>query len=165
MLSLFLLFTLVPLLELWLLFQLSGLYGFWTTITLVLLTGLAGAALARWQGWMAMSRIQNELRQGMMPTQALGDGVLILVAGVLLITPGVITDVVGLALLIPPVRTGVRKGVQLWIAKNVRLQTHSVWQESTRTNSPNVVEGSVVDDQVIRPNQDGPPEANQPSRW
>ncbi len=152
LLPLFLLFTLMPLLELWLLFQLGGLFGFWTTIGVVLLTGMVGAALARWQGWQTMSRIQTDLRAGKMPAQAMGDGVLILVAGVLLITPGVITDIVGLSLLLPPVRMGVRKGLQLWLAKHVQIETHAAWQASSQGSPPtdkNVVEGRVVDSHVV----------------
>ncbi len=151
LLYLFLLFTLMPLLELWLLFQLSGVFGFWTTIAVVLLTGIVGAALAKAQGWHAMFRIQNELRAGKMPAKAMGDGVMILIAGVLLITPGVITDIVGLSLLLPPVRLGVRKGVQLWLAKHVKIETHLFGQIPTgkRTTDKNVVEGRVVDAHVV----------------
>jgi len=150
LLYLFLLFTLMPLLELWLLFQLSGMFGFWTTIVIVLLTGMVGAALARAQGWHAMFRIQNEMRAGKMPAQAVGDGVLILVAGVLLITPGVITDIVGLSLLLPPVRFGVRKGLQLWLAKHVKVETNVFSQSSgPRPSEVNVVEGRVVDAHVV----------------
>ncbi len=152
LLPLFLLFTLMPLLELWLLFQLSGLFGFWTTIVIVLLTGMAGAALAKWQGWQVMFRIQSDMRQGVLPAKALGDGVLILVAGVLLITPGVITDIVGLSLLIPPLRLGVRKALQLWLAKHVKVEANAFWQTTPPgqpTSDKNVVEGRVVDSHVV----------------
>ena len=138
----------MPLLELWLLVQLSGVFGFWTTIGVVLLTGIVGAALARWQGWQAMQRIQSQLRQGMLPTKAMGDGVMILVAGVLLITPGAITDVVGLALLVPPVRTVVRKGIQLWLIKNVHVET-SFSSSGFPPADDNVVDGHVVDAHVV----------------
>ena len=157
LLPLFLLFTLMPLLELWLLFQLSGVFGFWTTVSVVLLTGMVGAALARWQGFQTMFRIQTDLRAGKMPAQAMGDGVLILVAGVLLITPGVITDVVGLSLLLPPIRLGVRKGLQRWLAKHVQVEANAFWQATqTESSHPvdqnvdqNVVEGRVVDARVV----------------
>jgi UPF0716 protein FxsA len=152
MLQLFLLFTLMPLLELWLLFQLSGKFGFFTTISIVLMTGIVGASLARWQGWQAMSRIQSDMQQGIMPAKALGDGVMILVAGVLLITPGVITDVVGLSLLIPPLRAGMRKLLQLWFVKHVRVQTNVNWQGQSEVYPPqndNIVEGRVVEGHVV----------------
>ncbi len=156
MLPLFLLFTIVPLVELWLLFQLSGIFGFFPTVFIVLITGVVGAALARWQGWQALSRIQSEMQQGLMPAKALGDGVLILVAGVLLITPGVITDIVGLSLLVPPLRAGVRKGVQLWLAKHVQVQVNSSWQgqREVHTQDKNVVEGRIVDAHVVDPDQE-----------
>jgi len=147
LLSLFLLFTLMPLLELWLLFRLSGLFGFGTTIAVVLATGMVGAALARWQGWQAMQRIRSEMSHGMLPVQAMGDGVMILVAGVLLITPGVITDALGLALLVPPFRAAVRKLLQLWLAKNVRVETTFFAPEFERTDE-NIVDGRVIDAHV-----------------
>ena len=147
LLPLFLLFTLMPLLELWLLFQLSGRFGFWTTIAVVLATGMVGAALARWQGWQAMQRIRSEMSHGILPAQAMGDGVMILVAGVLLITPGVITDALGLALLVPPFRAAVRKLLQLWLAKNVRVETTFSAPGFERTDE-NIVDGRVIDAHV-----------------
>ena len=158
MLVLFLMFTVVPLVELWLLFRLSGVFGFWTTISLVLLTGLVGASLARWQGWLTMQRIQNDLQQGILPAKKLGDGALILVAGVLLITPGVITDGVGLALLVPPIRSGVRHALQLWIAKNVRVESHTVWGETRSSSDPNVVQGRVIDATIVESDDRSDPE-------
>lgn len=154
LLLLFLLFTLMPLLELWLLFQLSGVFGFWTTIAVVLLTGFVGAWLAKMQGWLTMFRIRSELASGKLPAEAMGDGVMLLVAGVLLITPGVITDVVGLSLLLPPVRVVVRKLLKHWLAKHVKIETNaSFWQSGPATNTPpqnqNVVEGRVVDAHVV----------------
>ncbi|MEM8944262.1 MAG: FxsA family protein [Planctomycetota bacterium] len=153
LLPLFLLFTLMPLLELWLLFQLSGLFGFWTTIAVVLLTGMVGAWLAKLQGWQTMFRIQSQMRAGQMPAEAMGDGVMILIAGVLLITPGVLTDVFGLSLLLPPVRVAVKKFFLAWVKKNVRVETVAFSSSPGRPNSdPNVVEGRVVDAHVVENN-------------
>ena len=153
LLPLFLLFTLMPLLELWLLFQLSGMFGFWTTIFVVLLTGMLGAVLAKMQGWHTMFKIQNSFRAGQLPAKEMGDGVLILIAGVLLITPGVITDIVGLSLLVPPVRITVRKLLQIWLMKRVKIETASFTQSSVQSRSrpadKNVVEGRVVDAHVV----------------
>ncbi len=154
LLLLFLLFTLMPLLELWLLFQLSGVFGFWTTIAVVLLTGFVGAWLAKMQGWLTIIRIRSELAEGKLPAEAMGDGVMLLVAGVLLITPGVITDVVGLSLLLPPVRVVVRKILKAWLARNVKIETNvSFWADgqrgSTQVRDGKVVEGRVVDAHVV----------------
>ncbi len=154
MIQLLLLFTLVPLVELWLLFQLSGVFGFWTTIAVVLGTGMVGAALARWQGWQALHRVQTEMRQGMLPAQAIGDGVLILAAGLLLITPGVLTDVLGLSLLIPPLRKLAMKAARHWFTTHVRVETREFDFGESGQHPPQretVVDARVIDAHVIEP--------------
>ena len=135
LLLLMILFTAIPLVELWLLFQMGNWIGFWTTIGLVLGTGFAGAALARWQGWQVMERVQGEMRQGMLPASAMGDGALILVAGVLLITPGVLTDLLGLSLLVPPVRTLLKKVIGWWWTRHAHGKTVTSWEFSSGTTT------------------------------
>jgi len=155
---LFFLFTAIPLLELYLLFQLSGVFGFWTTVGVVLGTGIVGAALARWQGWRAMHRLQTEMREGMLPIDALGDGVLILIASVLLITPGVLTDVVGLSLLLPPVRALVKHGLRRWLAGRIQVGPATFWTEATRQANPDgmahapndeIIDVRVIDTHIV----------------
>ncbi len=109
MFRLLLLFTVVPLVELTLLLKVAEVTGWQFTIGLVLVTGVVGAVLAKWQGLVALQRIQTDLSQGKPPAAALFDGLLILVAGVVLITPGILTDAVGFALLLPPVRMVIRR--------------------------------------------------------
>jgi UPF0716 protein FxsA len=158
LLLLMILFTAIPLVELWLLFQMSNWIGFWTTIGLVLGTGFAGAALARWQGWQVMERVQGEMRQGMLPAGALGDGALILVAGMLLITPGVLTDLFGLSLLVPPIRTLLKKVVIWWWTHHVHAETVTYWQAQNgsdttqhpqRTPHDNIIDAHVVSSEVV----------------
>ena len=120
LLALLLLFTVLPVLELWLLLALGGAWGVGPTIGLVLVTGVLGAALARWQGFRALWRIRSELTSGRSPTDALLDGALILVAGAVLVTPGVITDAIGFALLAPMTRSGVKQLLRWWFARAVR---------------------------------------------
>jgi len=137
---LFLLFTIVPLVELALLIWIGGETVWWFPVLMVLASGMAGAVLARWQGWRALVRIREELQQGRLPTDALVDGVLILVAGLLLITPGVLTDALGFALLVPMLRRGIKRGVVAWLSRNVKVRTAqfssgmgaagSTWQSS-----------------------------------
>ncbi len=103
---LLLLFTLVPLIELLLLLWLKDHTSWSFTISLVLLTGVVGTALTRWQGLAVVSQIQRDLRRGEMPADAMVHGLMILVAGALLVTPGVLTDVVGFLLLTPVFRRG-----------------------------------------------------------
>lgn len=104
LLKLFLAFTLVPIVEIYFLIQLGRVFGLLTTIILVLGTGIVGAWLARQQGMQTMLRVRNNLQQGVMPAEDLLDGFLILIAGIVLLTPGLLTDCTGILLLIPPVR-------------------------------------------------------------
>jgi len=108
---LLLLFTVVPLIELWLLIRLDGVIGFIPTIAIVLLTGAVGATIARWQGLATLRRVREEMSAGRVPTVPLVDGLLILVAAAVLITPGLLTDTIGFLLLIPPTRAAVRRGL------------------------------------------------------
>lgn len=104
LIRLLLLFTLVPLLELALLLRIGGLVGLLPTLVLVVGTGAAGAWLARQEGVRAWLAVQRELAAGRIPTEELVHGLLVLVAGAVLITPGVLTDAAGLLLLVRPVR-------------------------------------------------------------
>lgn len=104
MIRLVLLFTLVPLLELALLLRIGELVGLLPTLALVIGTGVAGAWLARHEGVRAWLAVQRELAAGRLPTEELVHGLLVLVAGAVLITPGVLTDAAGLLLLVRPVR-------------------------------------------------------------
>jgi UPF0716 protein FxsA len=101
---LFLLFVGVPLLELFILVQMGQLVGVWPTIGLVVLTGATGAALARLEGLRTIWKLRGELARGRLPGAALLDGFAILLGGALLLTPGILTDLVGFSFLLPPTR-------------------------------------------------------------
>lgn len=104
LLKLFLCFTIIPMIELYLLIQIGTVIGGLNTILLVILTGILGAWLARLEGMNTMMRLRMNLQQGLMPAEELIDAVIIFVAGVVLITPGLITDILGLLLLWPVTR-------------------------------------------------------------
>lgn len=106
---LLLLFLLTPAVELGLLIQVDRLIGFGPTIGLIVATGIAGSYLARREGLNTWQRLNERLQAGDLPGKELMDGVIILVAGALLVTPGVLTDVVGFIGLLPPTRALVRK--------------------------------------------------------
>ena len=99
---LFLLFTLVPALELWLLIQIGGIIGTVETILLIIFTGFIGAQLARSQGLRVLAELNQALSQGVSPAKKVAEGLLILGGGLLLITPGVCTDIVGFSVMVPP---------------------------------------------------------------
>lgn len=102
--KLFLLFTLVPALELYLLINLGSVIGGFNTFMLVIATGFFGAWLARMEGMSTMLKVRNSMQQGIMPGEELIDALIILVAGIVLITPGLLTDCAGLLLLWPASR-------------------------------------------------------------
>ncbi len=117
---LFLLFTIVPVLELWLLISVGGWLGPLPTLALVVITGLAGAALAKREGFRVLRSWQDASAKGELPKDGIIASVLVLVGGVLLITPGVVTDAVGLTLLIP--------GARRFIAKQIRTRLEQRFQ-------------------------------------
>ncbi len=100
-LKLFILFVTIPLIELYLLIEIGTRFGAFHTVLLVVLTAMAGTFLARLEGLRTWFRIQAQLSAGQMPAEEIFDSLLIFMAGVLLITPGLLTDGVGLAILIP----------------------------------------------------------------
>ncbi len=102
--ALFLLFLVVPIVEIYLLITVGGLIGVMPTILLVILTAILGALLLRYQGFMTFQRVQSELAQGQIPAMAMMEGVLLLLAGALLLTPGFFTDAIGFFCLVPPLR-------------------------------------------------------------
>ena len=124
LLKLLILFIVLPLLDLWLLFTLAdGIVSFGITVGLVVATGIIGASLARRQGLAAWRNFNAELGRGGLPADAMLDGVLILLAGAVLITPGLITDALGLALLVPPVRRFVRGRLVKRLMSRIQIQT------------------------------------------
>ncbi len=115
------LFIGLPVVELALLFKVHDFMGWGSTILLVLLTGVIGATLVRRQGIAILFKIQHEMAQGNLPAPQMIDGIMILLAGALLITPGLITDSVGFALLIPLVRESLRG----WLRKKLEQKARN----------------------------------------
>lgn len=116
---LLLLFIVVPLVELALLIQVGQVIGLGPTILLVLVTGVAGAALARREGVRTLTAIQRELAQGRLPGRALLDGAAILVGGAFLLTPGILTDLVGISLLLPVTRRWFGDRIKGWLQRQM----------------------------------------------
>ena len=120
-LKLFLAFTLVPFIEIYLLIKIGAQVGAFNTILIVILTGLLGASLARREGIKTMTKVRDSLNRGDLPAEEMLDAMLIFVAGVVLLTPGFITDLSGLALLVPKTRywlkRWLRKKFDEWLKK------------------------------------------------
>lgn len=94
----------VPIIEIALFIKVGGLIGTWPTIGIVILTAIAGGVLLRAQGFAAMARLRRAMAEGGDPRGPMIHGAMILVAGILMLTPGFFTDAVGFALLLPPIR-------------------------------------------------------------
>lgn len=109
-------FLLVPILELWLVIRVGGLIGAWPTVALVIAAAVAGAILVRIQGFAVLQRARVALAAGEFPTASLFDGLFVLFAGLLLITPGFLTDIIGILLFIPPLRRWLGAALWDWIS-------------------------------------------------
>ena len=104
LLKLFLAFTLIPFAELYLLIKIGNYLGAFNTILVVIVTGIIGAYLAKLQGIRTMMRVRENLNRGELPAEQMLDALLIFVAGLVLITPGFITDLAGIVILVPKTR-------------------------------------------------------------
>lgn len=116
-----LLFVVVPLLELALLIQVGRWMGLLPTVALVVVTGILGAALARLQGLATLMRFRRAMDEGRLPHRELVEGVFILMAGAVLLTPGLLTDAAGFLLLVPPVRRALAARVERWLQGRARV--------------------------------------------
>ena len=118
--KLLIVFVFVPVMELYILIEAGRIMGLAPTIGLIMMTGVAGAWLARSQGVEILRRIQAETSRGQMPAATLIDGALILVGGLLLLTPGFFTDALGFSFLVPLTRELWRKGLSAWLQNQIK---------------------------------------------
>ncbi len=136
-----LLFVLVPAVEIYILIKIGSIFGALPTLGLIVLTGMVGANLAQRQGLSVLERFRAETQAGRLPGDALFDGAIILVSGALLLTPGVLTDVVGFLGLLPPTRAAIKALIRRSLAKavsrgQVRVHTYVVGVEPTDFRDP-----------------------------
>ncbi len=113
-------FVIVPILELMLLIRIGEIVGLLPTLALVVLTGIGGAMLARAEGLRVLFQFQRELAEGHLPGQALLDGASVLLGGAFLLTPGVITDLLGFSLLLPLTRRWIQRRVRSRLERGIR---------------------------------------------
>lgn len=114
-------FVAVPLVELAILIKLGSIIGIWETVWIVVATAVLGASLARRQGISVLMSIRDDLNSGRQPSESLLDGVMVLVGGALLLTPGLLTDFAGFALLIPQTRAIIKKSVQKRVERKMNI--------------------------------------------
>jgi UPF0716 protein FxsA len=112
---LFLLFLIVPVIEIYLLIKVGSLIGGIPTVAILISISLLGAYLVRSQGFRIFSQVREELARGRLPAAQLLDGALILIGGMLLMTPGFFTDFVGIFFLVPVTRRLIKLWLGLWL--------------------------------------------------
>lgn len=113
----------VPILELTLLLLVGSFTRWWVPLALVLITGIAGSLLAHSQGWKTVAKIRTQLGSGRIPADSLMDGAMILAAGIMLLTPGLISDAIGISLLLPPIRRLYKEWLIGWFAGRFHVRT------------------------------------------
>ncbi|WP_037314739.1 FxsA family protein [Ruegeria halocynthiae] len=157
---LFLAFLLVPIIEIALFIQVGGLIGLWPTLAIVVLTAVLGTALVRTQGRMALANLQRSFAELDDPTEPLAHGAMILLSGVLLLTPGFFTDAVGFALLIPAVRVSVFRYLKSRVKfTQFQMGTGAQFRTGPAQSDPDdVIDGEFTE---VRPRQD----PSKPSKW
>lgn len=128
LLRLLLLFVLTPLIELAILVYLGTIIGVLYTLLIVIATGVLGAFMARNQGLAIISRIRSSIERGIIPSEELFEGALILVGGLLLLTPGIITDIVGFTLLVPQTRRTIGRRLRSLIQRRIQRGQIQYWE-------------------------------------
>ncbi|MCH2126267.1 MAG: FxsA family protein [Pirellulaceae bacterium] len=144
---LLLLFISVPLVELVLLLVIADHTNWKFTVSLVIITGIVGSVLARSQGFRTVRKIQEQLAAGHLPTAALLDALMIFIAGAFLLTPGVLTDLFGMTLLIPTCRKFYRRSLSHRFKKHFQFQQFSPSQQASRQEDSEVIDSYVVEKQ------------------
>ena len=138
-------FIAVPLIEIGVFIEVGGLIGLWSTLGLVILTAMVGTWQLRAQGLATLSRARSQMDRGIVPAHELFDGLCLLVAGALLLTPGFVTDGLGLLLFLPPFRAFLRG----WAARHMQAHGQArVWvdgQEVRRGPGSGVIDGDYED--------------------
>ena len=147
----FLFFVLMTLLEITVLISVGQAIGSLSTILLIIATAFIGSRLLKQQGWATMARAQQNIAEGQQPTIEILEGVVILISGVLLITPGFITDILGLLGLIPFSRqyfinSFLEKNTERFFSRTKTFYSSNSKTNSEKKNSNNTIEGEYWED-------------------
>ena len=141
----------IPILEITVIIKVGGLIGAWPTVGLIFATAVAGSALVRAQGFHILTRAQQTLDSGQFPAEELFDGMSLLVAGLLLLTPGFVTDAFGLVLLVPPFRRVIAGWVWRALLRSPNVHFSGTWGHTERHGD--VIEGEFTE---VHPERDDP---------
>tara|TARA_R110001592_G_scaffold121918_4_gene328202 strand:+ start:2124 stop:2675 length:552 start_codon:yes stop_codon:yes gene_type:complete len=120
------LFIAVPIIEIGLFVQVGGAIGLWPTLAVVILTAVLGTALLRHQGLDTLRRVQDSLAQDRLPVAEMFDGLCLLMAGALLLTPGFMTDLFGFLLFVPPFRAAAAQAIGRYVLSHGRVHVQTM---------------------------------------
>jgi UPF0716 protein FxsA len=141
-----LLFLVMPLAELFVIIQVGQLIGVWWTILLLIADSIIGAWIVRREGARAWTALQNALAAGKMPSTEIADGALILLGGAMMLTPGFVTDILGVVLMLPLTRPFFRRILATVVQKRLVTATMpSTFGPRARPTNDDIVTGEVVD--------------------
>ncbi len=126
---------LIAIIEIFLIIKIGGIIGFWATVGIVLLTGITGVTLLRHQGFQLLNQVQQRMQNNQMPATELLEGVALLMGGLMLVTPGFLTDIVGFCLLLPPSRKLLIALVSRQLKRTIQVHsTQGFYSQSTTFN-------------------------------
>ena len=152
---LFLLFAIMPIVEITLLVQVGGLIGGWNTIAIVIITAALGAFLVKREGLQTLQTAQAKMQRQEMPARELTEGLLLLVAGVLLVTPGFVTDAIGFFLVLPPSRRWLASRLSSKLLMKVVTPSsfgqQAQWQGHSSSAHDDIIEGEFTDNTPNNP--------------
>lgn len=138
-------FISVPILEIALFIEVGERIGLWSTLGIVVLTAIVGTLLLRHQGFETLRRVQTQLNAGELPLQELFDGLCLLIAGAVLLTPGFFTDAVGFLLMVPALRRHAAGALLAQIAKRGHVHMHGSRPRHQSQRAPGVIDGEFED--------------------
>ncbi|MCF2949238.1 FxsA family protein [Paraglaciecola aquimarina] len=161
--KLFILFAVLPIIEIAILINVGEQIGGWYTVAIVVLTAFFGARLVRQEGLSTLTQAQQKMQSGQMPGQEMAEGLLLVIAGVLLVTPGFVTDGVGFLLSLPMTRPLIAKGLMKHMSVNMVNTSYQAdfthqtsnqydFQQKEEQESGEIIEGEFVDkDEKVKP--------------
>lgn len=153
-----LLFIGVPIVEIAVFIEVGGRIGLWPTLGIVILTAILGTAMLRQQGLSTLFRLRQKLEDDQLPVREVFDGLCLLIAGALLLTPGFVTDALGFLLFVPPFRAWLGRHIADWFIAHGEVHVHTAGPGAGRR--PPSGGGPVIDGEY----DDVTPDRHEPLR-
>ncbi|WP_416306959.1 FxsA family protein [Neptunicella sp. SCSIO 80796] len=167
--KLFILFAILPIAEIALLVNVGEQIGGWNTVAIVIITAAIGSYLVRQQGLATLFQAQTKMQSGQMPGQEMAEGLLLVIAGVMLVTPGFITDTMGFLLCLPMTRPAIARAIvkrmQMQVVNNIHRQQQSGFHaefHSSYQQPPQEQDGDIIEGEYENKDDSGRDKLNKP---